>query len=58
VANQAAVQINWRNVPPTFKTEEQLKQFSDFVLESINQVFDQDFEDWSENYREAVHGNS
>jgi hypothetical protein len=58
VENQAAVQTDWRIVPPTFKTKEQTKQFDDFVLESINQVFEQDFENWSENYREAVQGNS
>lgn len=44
--------------PPATMTEEQLKQFEEFVLKNINQVFEQDFENWSENYREAVQGKS
>jgi hypothetical protein len=45
-------------VAPPPVTEEQLKQFKDVVLKSINRVFEQDFENWSENYNEAVHGKS
>jgi hypothetical protein len=52
------VKINWRDFPPPTMTEEQVKRFEDFVLKSINQVFEQDFENWSESYREAVQGKS
>lgn len=47
-----------RDFPPLIKTKEQLKRFEDFVLKNINQVFEQDFEYWPENYREAVQGKS
>jgi hypothetical protein len=58
IGGQMAVKINWRDFPPPTLTEEQLKQFEGFVLENINQVFEQDFENWSENYCEAVQGKS
>jgi len=58
MASQTAVKINWRDFPPPTMTEEQLRQFEDFLLENINQVFEHDFEDWSENYRETVQGKS
>ena len=58
MANQTAARINWRDFPPPTMTEEQRKQFEDCVLEGINQVFERDFENWSENYLEAVQGKS
>jgi hypothetical protein len=58
MASQTEVKINWRDFPQPTMTEEQLRQFEDFLLENINQVFEHDFEDWSENYREAVQGKS
>ncbi len=58
MASQTAVKIDWRDCPTPTMTEEQLKQFEDVVLKSINQVFEQDFENWSESYREAVQGKS
>jgi hypothetical protein len=58
MARQAGVKIYRRDFPPPTLTAEQLKQFEDFVLKSINQVFEQDFEKLSENYREAVQGKS
>jgi hypothetical protein len=58
MASQPTVKINWRDFPPPSMTEEQLKQFEDFVLKSINPVFEQDFENWSESYHEAVQGKS
>jgi hypothetical protein len=58
MASKTVVKINWRDFPPPTMTEEQLKQFKDFLLRSINQVFEQDFENLSENYRAAVQGKS
>ena len=53
-----AGEINWRDFPPPTMTREQLEQFEEFILKSINHVFEQDFEKCSENYREASQGKS
>jgi len=58
MASQAEVKIDWRNSPPPTMTEIQLRRFEDFVLKNMNRVFELDFENWSENYREAVQGKS
>jgi hypothetical protein len=51
-------EINWRDFPSPAMTGEQLEQFEEFILKSMNQVFEQDFENWAENYREANQGKS
>jgi hypothetical protein len=58
MSNQTATKLDWRAFPPPTMTEEQREQFESVVLNNLNQVFEQDFENWSENYCEAVQGKS
>jgi hypothetical protein len=58
MARQTAAKVNWRDFPLPKRTGEQQKQLNEILLKNINQVFEQDFENWEENYREAVQGKS
>jgi hypothetical protein len=47
---KSAGKINWRDFPLPTIPKEQLEKI---VLDNINRMFEQDFEDWFKNYREA-----